>query len=174
MLCSWGKGFHLWMHTVQPTSPFKAWDDWPKAVSLLSLIKIYLDIRGRMGLISAVSWALQVNCLLLSSKYKFDVICVLSFTLERLTNDLYEVDYLRGVTFCGIIHRPGRVLHQWSRKWWRRKLRKGMGELCLGATSEGELGEDGVLGNGGTGRDGGGSVMKGSCSLSWGTSKGGT
>ena len=40
-----------------------------------------------------------------------------------------------------------------------------MGELCLGATSEGEFGEDGVLGNGGTGRGRGVSGIKGCCSL---------
>ena len=46
--------------------------------------------------------------------------------------------------------------------------------VLFGTTSGGELGEDGGLGNGGTGQDEGVSVMKGSCSLSWGTSKGGT
>ena len=38
--------------------------------------------------------------------------------------------------------------------------------VLFGTTSSGGVGEDGVLGNGGTGRDGGGSGMKGSCSLS--------
>ena len=38
--------------------------------------------------------------------------------------------------------------------------------VMIGITSGGGLGEDGVLGNGGTGRGEGVSVMKGSCSLS--------
>ena len=46
--------------------------------------------------------------------------------------------------------------------------------ILIGATSGGGLGEDGVLGNGGTVQGEGVSVMKGSCSLSWGTSTGGT
>ena len=49
-----------------------------------------------------------------------------------------------------------------------------MGGVLIGTTSGGGLGEDGVLGNRGAVQGEGVSVMKGSCSLSWATSKGGT